>query len=318
MARGELEHVSKDAPCVVCSRHDWCCRLARYHLCMRVESDRPSPKGGWLHAKEAECAQRAYIPPRKPRKSDAELRDRFAPFCAESEKNALDKLERLSVQLAVSVEALRLLHVGYAVVGDQACWTFPERNHRGWIVGVTRRLVAPKDGQRGKLCMSGSRRALTYCDGWDKFPGPIYLVEGGSDTAAGLTLGLCVVGRPSNVGGIDMLASLLRPHRRRIIVVGERDQKSPLYVSQANPRHNPMCRGCLLCWPGHAGMVQTTKAIAERMGRSVGTIMPPVGFKDLRSFVQSLATPEEQADAVRQLRNGRFPTARPQGSTANP
>ena len=52
--------------------------------------------------------------------------------------------------------------------------------------------------------------------------------EGGSDTWVLLGLDLNVIGRPSNLGGIDMLAELVSACERRhsLIVLGERDNKT--------------------------------------------------------------------------------------------
>ena len=60
-------------------------------------------------------------------------------------------------------------------------WFFPEKNARGDIVGLKIRLA---DGNKSyeKSSVSG----LCYPDDWTSRPGPVLLVEGGSDVAAGL------------------------------------------------------------------------------------------------------------------------------------
>lgn len=245
---------------------------------MRVESDRPCAKGGWLHSKGAE-AQLTPLPPRPRRASDTELAAIWSPVAEKYHQNGLDQLPRLAVQLGVSVASLKALRVGYAHdLQGTCCWTFPERNGSGQIVGVSRRLV---DGAK-RFC-KGSRRALSYSLDWSKREGPVYVVEGGSDVAAGLTMGLCVVGRPNNTSGSTMLAWLLRSLRRAIIVVGERDRKSAEYVGQLTPPHSQKCRCCIRCWPGKAGMVQVAKALSGELGRSVGTAMSPA--KDMRTWL---------------------------------
>ena len=99
----------------------------------------------------------------------------------------------------------------------------------------------------------------------------MFLVEGGSDVAACLTVGLCVVGRPSNLGGLAYLAPLLRPlGDRRIVVIGERDRK-------ADGRH-----------PGKEGAQSTWAKLRQRLGRRVEWRMPPGKGKDMREWVQGL------------------------------
>lgn len=295
---GSFERVTREKPCVICGRNSWCIRLNRYHLCMRIESEKPGENGGWYHTKDAK-AMLLPLPPRKRRVSDEELRDRFTPTAEQSAKNGIDKLAELSVKLSVSINALVKLGVGYSEnLHGVACWTFPERNSRGWIIGIARRLVAPRNGV-DKLFCKGSRRGLTYCEDWASYHGPVYLVEGASDVAAGLTMGLCVIGRPACTGGIAHLAEMLAGYRkRRIVVVGERDRKSDLYIQQSK-NHDPKCTACQVCWPGRYGMERTAKALRHKLNRKIAMGLPPEPAKDLRSwFVASGVEPRQIKQCV--------------------
>ena len=82
---------------------------------------------------------------------------------------------------------------------------------------------------------------------WDPVDGPILLVEGGSDTAALMTIGLNAVGRPSNLRRRGLLEGSLidASHEREIVVIGERDEK-----------HDGK-------WPGRDGAVRTATRLAE-------------------------------------------------------
>jgi hypothetical protein len=56
--------------------------------------------------------------------------------------------------------------------------------------------------------MPGGRPGMHYvAGGLSMGNGPLCIVEGGSDTAALLTLDIPVIGRPSSLGGKDTLAS---------------------------------------------------------------------------------------------------------------
>lgn len=302
---GGLDRVTRAEPCAICGKCDYCARLDLYHWCMRVESLKPHPKGGWLHLREGAIAKQVRDTPRPPRISDAEMRDRWTPIALESAASGKSKLPELSAELGVDTRALELLQVGYSNLDGSACWTWPEKNSRGWIIGIVRRLAVPMEGC-GKLCAKGSRRGLTYRDDWSDAPGVIWLVEGGSDTAAGLSLGLCVVGRPNNLGGIDLLTALLKTHRRRIIVMGEHDYKGTLPDSK--PPHDPKCRCCIRCFPGGAGAKQTARELSKRLKRQIGWAMPPPGYKDLRAYLNSIPIDQWRYRGV-QLQAGRFPTA---------
>ena len=303
MEREGFEHVTRENPCQICGKFDWCARLSRYHLCMRIKSDKPAKKGGWLHPKD-EDSLAAPIPSRPKRKSDEELNAIWQPIAEAAAREGQGRLAELARQLGVSVVALAALGVGFCKLQGRTCWTFPERNSRGWIVGIQRRLVVSTDG-RNKLFCKGGRRGLTYCDGWDRKPGSIWLVEGGSDVAAGITMGLCVIGRPSNTGGISDLVELLANTKRRIVVCGENDRKPPLYVKQSNPDHNPKCRGCMLCWPGKAGAILTALALTGSLHKAPSIVMPPHGCKDMREFVARIPQ-KDIANYQKAMRAGSF------------
>ena len=88
--------------------------------------------------------------------------------------------------------------------------------------------------------------------------GPILLVEGGSDTAALMDMGLAVIGRPGNIVPkklfpelVKLLAELLADNEREIIVIGENDEK-------------PDGR-----WPGREGAISTATRLAEALDRTV-------------------------------------------------
>lgn len=287
-----LERVTRAEPCAICSSPDWCARLTRYHLCMRVESDKPAEKGGWLHLRDGATSV-APIPKRKPRAPDSEITKRWTPVALNAHKSGIDSLPRLALQLGVSTASLVLLTAGYVDDVKSPFWTFPERNAAGEIIGINRRFAAPEGG-RGKLYYKGSRPGLIYCDGWFTRSGPIYIVEGASDTAAGLTMGLCVIGRPSNIGGIDLLVRLLRSHAgRQIVVVGERDQKSPEHVLATKPQHKPNCPACSACWPGKYGMRETAKRLSAALRRQVGACLPPA--KDMREWLNRMGIDVDDA-----------------------
>ena len=179
-----------------------------------------------------------------------------------SHAGASPQRERLATILGVSVTAITALGVGWH--GD--CWTFPERDSDGRIIGITRRF---RDGSKKRL--QGSRAGLTYPTPWDTGAGPALLVEGASDTAALLDLGLTVLGRPSNFAGVQMLADMLRPFPadREIVVIGERDEK-------------PDGR-----WPGREGAIQTARGLADRLQRPIHWGLPPGEAKDAREWYRN-------------------------------
>ena len=289
--------VTHEHPCPVCERPDWCGISAdgTAACCMRVESDKPAKNGGWVHKLKDPRPQ--YNPPPKPRKlSHVEWRPIIERLC----KCPQERLDALAGKLGVSRASLDSLRVGYGELAGSWCWTFPERDGQGEYTGITRRLVESQNGTNKKTA-PGSRRGLTYADGWEGYEGPAFVVEGGSDTAAGLTLGLCVVGRPSNLGGVEQLAELLQGVDKRIVIVGERDRKThndlPPVIQK---KHRPSCRGCAKCWPGNHGARVTARRLWKLRAYPVRTMLMPDGAKDLRGWLNAQAVdPEDAAACVR-------------------
>src|SRR5262249_449698 len=105
--------------------------------------------------------------------------------------------------------------------------------------------------------------------------GAIYLPEGASDTLALSALGLPAIGRPSNTGGADHLATLLRdvPRDRQIVVLAECDPK-------ADGK-----------WPGRDGAIRTATTLAEKLGRAVHWAVPANGGKDVRAWTAAQNLP---------------------------
>jgi hypothetical protein len=269
---------------------------------MRVESDRPVQKGGWLHGRGEEFAA-AELPQKPEPISDDELERKWSPVADMARARGIGKLPDLAEQLGVSIYPLVALGVGYGEVQGRNCWTFPEKNARGQVINILRRMA---DGK--KLSCKGARRGLIYSDVSFYGRGPVWIVEGSSDTAAGLTLGMCVVGRPNNAGGATMLAELLEPHRRRkIIVLGEHDRKPPLAVRQKHPTHSDNCNGCDKCWPGLHGAQVVSRQLTIFLNRQVGYMLPPSGIKDLREYINRIPCMEWPRYAT-QIRRGKLPS----------
>lgn len=94
---------------------------------------------------------------------------------------------------------------------------------------------------------------------------PIIVVEGMTDTATVLSLGLIGVGRPSNMACLDELSALLR--NREVVVVGENDEVNP----QTGRR------------PGHEGMTAAFQTL-KRSAKRCRVMLPPEDYKDLREW----------------------------------
>lgn len=189
---------------------------------------------------------------------------------------AVDAPDELAVLahdvLGVSITSLNALGARYAMpkhARDRPAWLMPEKTPQGTICGLARRFP---DGSKKQW--PGTKRGLAYTHGWDaEIAGAILLVEGHSDTAACLTMGLTAIGRPSNTGGVEYLAELLAPAaigaNVPVLIVAENDRK-------------PSGQ-----WPGLHGAQQTAQALANLWERPVWVALPPDGIKDTRSWLNA-------------------------------
>jgi len=271
--RPRMVRVTRSEPCPICERDDWCLVKPDKSaaICMRhgdggaKEIQFKDGQIGYLHRLSDSVGFSTYEHPSHQAKPQPAID--WGRRAADAFDGAEDHRARLADLLGVTTESLTALGVGF----DGSAWTFPEKDAAGKPIGISRRLVTPTKDGKNKLAARFSSRGLTYARGGHNTPGPILLVEGGSDAAALLSIGLCVIGRPSNTGGLPLLIELLEKHPDRdVIVIGERDEKP-------NGR-----------WPGRSGAILTAERLAAGLGRPIYWALPPGGAKDARDYLNTL------------------------------
>ncbi len=212
--------VTKKRPCNFCGRGDWCTYSDEIGLalCMRVESDRPSKNsmGGWLH-KTGDGFQRPYVPIRKA------VKDR--PINAEEiwrrwfERTGYGQVDAEGVLLGVDTDALRA--IGCAWAEQYKAWAFPMRDAREKVIGIRLR-----NDEGHKWAVKGSHQGLFIPSEYPfDFQGVLYIVEGPTDLAAALTLGLYAIGRPTCIGQEHLLIEAVKRQRaNRVVIVTDNDE----------------------------------------------------------------------------------------------
>lgn len=186
------------------------------------------------------------------------------------------QVQELAASLSVSPESLRALNVGWAPEASlrdlgaggsgwredypAGAYSFPERDAVGGVIGVSFRTA---DGRKGTA--RGAARGLTYPTN-PVCGGECLIVEGATDVAACLTMGMRAVGRPSCSGGAALLAAHLRG--AEVMVVGENDQRGG-------------------AWPGRDGAERLADQLREAWGCAVRVSLPPEGAKDVRAFLRN-------------------------------
>ena len=195
--------VSRSRRCPVCDSDSWCGISddgAVVH-CQRIESQTPcnGESGGWIHRLSEPRPQRN----RTMQPATKEQRPTIDWSGVAKRMYDAGRRDELARVLGVSVDALSRLGVGSGAddFGQrEPFWSFPERSGQLKVTGIVRRYWTG-----AKKMMRWSRSGLYITREWWTVPGPILLVEGGSDVAACLTMGLCVIGRPNNIGGVNPL-----------------------------------------------------------------------------------------------------------------
>lgn len=279
MSTGESTwiRVSRAEPCPICKRPDYCTRTTDGTAvkCMRVESEilDKGKLGGWIH-KMADP-----LPPQPPAKK-VEKKPDWTAECRKMFEHDKAHQKRCEVadMLKVSVESLEALKVGigWDEWNGREFSSWPSRDNDGRCIGFVRRYA---DGS--KRTNQGGTTGVFYVPTWYTHPGPVFIVEGGSDVAACESANLNAIGRASNTYGAHWIKRMVRQccPQKLIVVVGERDENPSKRGTVPSCTIN--CRGCAFCWPGLFGM----NKVAEELGRrAVGVLVPP-GSKDMRDLL---------------------------------
>jgi hypothetical protein len=262
MASGTTDwvRVTRQAPCPVCERPDWCGMSAdgTAACCMRIQSDKPAKNGGWIHR----LVDRPQTPPPPPLRRTPppqptiDFDAMWKRWYANTPCDAIDiEAERLGVSCAAWAE------IGAVWTDDTEVWAIPMHSTPGRLCGIRLRSI---DGR--KWAVKGSHAGVflpchpTYSDDH------VVVVEGPTDAAACFDLGFIPIGRPSCLGCEDTLIEAAKAlGATKLTVVADNDGPGV-----AGARH--LCQtltGSGLRWRlvtagGHKDMREWRKAGATR------------------------------------------------------
>jgi hypothetical protein len=208
-----------------------------------------------------------------------------------------EAIERLAWQLGVSTTSLEQIGVGWTPEGQDDYdpdlilperFLFPEMDADENVIGINARPW-PR-GEKRQIW--GGRRGIVYDLaevvglGADDV---LLIVEGASDVAAAMTIGLYAIGRPNNTGGADLVAELIRKHAppgAKWVIVGENDQKEDGK------------------WPGREGAIKVAGEVAQLLGQGEGHwCLPPANVKDLRGWLIQSRIDIDDPGQCRQFRD---------------
>lgn len=220
MRRYRWIRVTKKIRCKICGKPDYCAYApeAELVLCMRVESDRPSKNsmGGWLHS--TGYAPLPYVTPIRKAIEDPPL-DAQGIWKRWFDATTFQYLDGFGVDLGVDTDALKA--IGCAWARPHNAWAFPMKDATGQVIGIRLR-----NNEGRKWAVKGSHQGLFIPSDYPfSFDGTLYVVEGPTDLAAALTLGLYAIGRPACMGQEQMISQYIRTQRaRRVVLVADNDE----------------------------------------------------------------------------------------------
>lgn len=255
--------VSKDEPCEVCGKPDWCGRSLDRGLCVCMRTSdgalRQAANGGFVHVLREPVDRRAPRPPRQVTLGPAprDLADKVLRRVEVAWRDA-SGLDRHARALGVKRNSLESL----LAFTDGDLLQVPMFDGGRRVLGVRVRHI---DGS--KWSWPGGREGV-FLPIPPCAAGPILLPEGPTSSAALLDLGFAVVGRPCAKPGALAMASLRTILRGRdVVLVGENDRKP-------DGRH-----------PGAEGAIHCAQALLLDAA-SVRVIYPPRGNKDSRDAIR--------------------------------
>lgn len=209
-----MNRIRPNEKCVVCGHKGWCLIAADKSaaICGRTPSDKRCGDAGWLHR----------LGESKPVWNDPPPRVEMRPIVdwPKLVSECIGSLPDYSLAqtLGVTVDSLRRLMLGWN--RQLGCWTFPMSDSHGSPIGIRTRF--PNGDKRS---IPGSQSGLFFPIGLD-VQMPLWICEGPTDTAALLTLGFDAVGRPNNIGGLDLLCELIKRWEcQAVYIVPDRDRE---------------------------------------------------------------------------------------------
>lgn len=268
--------VSKQNPCPICGKEDWCALGDFKVKCMREPSEHPSHDGGWYHPYSDERAKLF-----RPEKKDVAepLKDAEGLMGLWLAATDVSRIEWLAENLGVSVESLIELECAY-VRSPHHAFAFPMCDGTGKTIGIRLRNEAGD-----KWAVRGSRQGLfipTYFEGDDALHDTCFVCEGPTDCAAVLSLGLFSIGRPSCNSNHEQLSIALKQHQiRRVVIISDNDDKRRPDGQQWNPG------------------LEGARALGAALRLPHVVWIPPT--KDVREFVRSGGTKQVLLDGIKNL-----------------
>lgn len=274
MFNEKMRRVSRDKPCPICGKSDWCLVASdgSAAICQRIKegSRKQCGEAGYLHIlSDRHNGHNRYKSGARWRHNvtighnhESQAQD-FGQMAGRYQSRLTDdRLQALAYSLGLSTRSLQRFRVGW----DGHAYTFPMSDDFGQIIGIRRRFP-----NGSKVSVKGGKNGLfipTNLAG----VGPLLLCEGPTDAAAALDLGLATIGRPNCNSLVEMTVRAVRG-RGEIVVVADNDAMGQMGAGR-------LASVLALCCP------------------CVRTVSPPDGVKDLRQWLNAGLTADVLQEVI--------------------
>jgi len=205
--------VNKKRRCSICDHPDWCTYQDGAVCCMRVKSETPMRNGGYLHKTDIRIP---YTAPARKAIEDKPL-DARAMWERWFKQTDFYRLDGLGMLLGVDTDCLKAIGCAWSTFN---AWAFPMKNASGDVIGIRLR-----NDKGDKWAVKGSKSGIFIpLDYHYMSDGVLYLVEGPTDLAAAMTIGLQAIGRAACLGQEEMILGYIARHKiRRLVIVTDND-----------------------------------------------------------------------------------------------
>jgi len=200
----------------VCGRPDWCLLGDKMINCMREPSDHPARNGGWYHPYDEDKPKPTYIAPKRSAEPSIDAAAIMKRLLIDH-----DCLIYLAGSLGVTPQSVAALNAAWSP--GNIAWAFPMRDGSNEMIGIRLRDASGK-----KWAIPGSRNGIFIPQGIEPQK-TCFIVEGPTDCAAALTLGLFAIGKPScNAGDDHVKVALKRLGIKRVVIISDNDKPGQL------------------------------------------------------------------------------------------
>lgn len=236
---------NRNRSCGVCGKPDWCCFTEEgYAMCMRTDGNEDGwdtvksvpTNGGFILRRTGHVHKQNFEPQQKNKKESAIVwKPIVDSFSIGTRPGAGDWLAE---QLGIPRIFLEMFGLGWSE--QHKAFTFPMYDEEFNITGVRLRRV---DGSKKSIRGSRDGVFLPYFE----FVEPMLITEGPTDAASLVSVGYATIGRPSCLGGVEIVAKLV--HNKDVVIVTDKDSPGRQGAERLAARLVPIAKGIKIIEP---------------------------------------------------------------------